>query len=388
MRVRVLEVPVAPSVLRWARETIGKTIEEVARRLDLGSEMVQSWETGGKRPTLKQLRKLTVFYKRPLAAFFLPAPPTELPLPTDYRSLPEAVRKPFSEKTLLALRRARRLQEISRDLSSGLEQRTSPRIPRTTLADDPRALAVCTRRDIGLTLDEQSRCPNPAAALAKWKNGIESRGVLVLELGFPVPEGRALALSDDSFPIIVLNSNDVYHGRIFSLFHEYAHLSLHDSGICDLSENGKTTEKFCNRFAGEFLVPQEALLAHPAVAGPRSRRAWDDEELNALGRFFKVSREVVLRRLLTVGLTSQTFYEQKHREWEAELRETPRRRRGRRVPARQCVRQNGIPFTSLVLESAQQERITYRDVSDFLSIRLKYLPAVEAIVKEASARHA
>jgi len=346
MRAGVLEVPVAPTVLRWARETLGKTVDEVARRLDVGRETVKSWETGAKRPTLKQLRELAVFCKRPLAAFFLPGPPVESPLPTDYRSLPQDITKPFSEETLLAIRRARRLQDISRDLAASLEEQPSPRIPRFSLTDDPRALSVVTRRHIGVTLDEQTSWQNPSEALAKWKRGIEAQDVLVLELSFPIPEGRAFALSDDRFPLVVLNSNDTYHGRIFSLFHEYAHVSLHESGICDWSEKGKTTEKFCNRFAGEFLVPQDALLAHPAVAGQRVRRLWDEDELSILARFFRVSREVVLRRLLTLGLTSQAFYEQKHRLWESELR-GKKGKSGRRVPARQCIRQNGIPFTSL-----------------------------------------
>ena len=38
-----------------------------------------------------------------------------------------------------------------------------------------------------------------------------------------------------------------------------------------------------------------------------------------------------------------------------------------------------IPFTVRVLESAQKEMITYRDVSDYLSVGLKHLPAVETL---------
>ena len=70
------------------------------------------------------------------------------------------------------------------------------------------------------------------------------------------------------------------------------------------------------------------------------------------------------------------------------IREHARKQRGgRRVPARQCVRQNGIPFTSLVLESARREKITYRDVSDYLSVGLKHLPAVESLVREGKGQY-
>jgi len=59
MRIASQEISVESSVLKWARETIGKTIEDVARRLDLSENVVEKWENGEKRPTLKQLRELS-----------------------------------------------------------------------------------------------------------------------------------------------------------------------------------------------------------------------------------------------------------------------------------------------------------------------------------------
>jgi hypothetical protein len=90
-----------------------------------------------------------------------------------------------------------------------------------------------------------------------------------------------------------------------------------------------------------------------------------------------------------LGKTTSAFYRLKKEEWDKKLAEPPTKRRGgRRVPAKQCIRRNGLPFTSLVLDSADRERITYRDVSDYLSLPLKHLPALENLVKEESARYA
>jgi Zn-dependent peptidase ImmA (M78 family) len=120
------------------------------------------------------------------------------------------------------------------------------------------------------------------------------------------------------------------------------------------------------------------------VEAHRAPGAWKEEDLQDLAREFKVSREVVLRRLLILGRTTERFYQQKRKKWEL----PPRRRGGgRRIPPKQCVRQNGVPFTSLVLESARQEKITYRDVSDYLSIGLKHLAAVESLVREERVRY-
>jgi Zn-dependent peptidase ImmA (M78 family)/DNA-binding XRE family transcriptional regulator len=384
MRIASQEISVEPSVLRWARETIGKSIEDVAKRLDLSEGIVEKWESGEKRPTLKQLRELSTLYRRPLAAFFLPGPPAEAPTPTDFRTLPKKVKKPFSEKTLLAMRRARRLQSLTTDLNKSLDRESRVEIGQATLADNAAALAKRVRERLGVTTEEQRKWKDEAIALAHWKRRIEECGVLVFELPFPIEEGRAFSFADRDQPTIALNSNDSTNGRTFSLFHEYGHLLLGKSGICDLSEEGKIVEQFCNRFAGELLVPGRELLAHPAAKAHGTLTTWKEEELQQVASEFKVSREVILRRLLTLGRTTERFYRQKRKEWEVPPR---KHRRGRRIPPKQCVRQNGVPFTSLVLESARQEKITYRDVSDYLSIGLKHLAAVESLIREERVRY-
>jgi len=88
-------VGVNPNVMKWARESIGLAIPEVSRRLNIGEGTVTEWEMGDRKPTLNTLKKLTSLYKRPLAVFFLPNPPKEPPLPTDYRALPEDKRRPL-----------------------------------------------------------------------------------------------------------------------------------------------------------------------------------------------------------------------------------------------------------------------------------------------------
>jgi transcriptional regulator with XRE-family HTH domain len=239
MRNTSQEISVESGVLKWARETLGKSIKEVSRRLDLSETVVEKWERGEKRPTLKQLRDLSTFYKRPLAVFFLPGPPTEAPTPTDFRTLPKTARKPFSEKTLLAMRRARRLQSLTIDLNKGLDRESRVEIGRVTLADKPSALAARTREDLAVGPEKQWGWKNEAEAFGEWKRRVEKYGVLIFELPFPIEEGRAFCFADRDQPTIVLNSGDSINGRVFSLFHEYSHLLLGQSGICDLSEEGK-----------------------------------------------------------------------------------------------------------------------------------------------------
>ena len=66
---------VRPEVMRWARESIGLSVSDVAGRLKRPVQEIAAWEVGDAFPSYPQLEKLAYqIYKRPLAVFFLPAP--------------------------------------------------------------------------------------------------------------------------------------------------------------------------------------------------------------------------------------------------------------------------------------------------------------------------
>lgn len=379
-----LEIAIGPQILVWARETIGLGVPEVAKKLHTSEDIINKWENGQKNPTLTQIEKLANVYKRSLATFFLPAPPQEPLFPKDFRTLPQDKRKPFSPKTRLAVRRARRLQSLVVELASGLNRKIVVEIGKVNLSDDPEKVASRVRKQLGIGIQEQIRWKDERQAFDEWKKAIEKRGVFVFQMRMPLEETRGFSLWRDTFPAIVLNFHDVIRGKIFSLFHEYGHLLLNDAGICDMGDEDylrvgdKSTEKFCNHFAGAVLVPEDALTNHQLVKGVKSVAEWSDEDLETLAREFRVSQQVVLRRLVILRRANSAFYKRKQREWESLL--PPRRGWGPPNPPKQCIQAAGIPFVSLVLESQRGEKITYKDAADYLSIRLKYLPKVEQLI--------
>lgn len=327
------EVFVEPDVLVWARESIGRNIEEVAKRLNVSNDLVKRWENGEKKPTLNQLKNLAQYYKRPLGAFFLPEPPKELSLPNDFRTLPEETKKPLSWKTRLAIRRARRLQSLAIELKSALQQEIILKIGSVSLTDEPEVVADQTRDYLGVDIQTQFHWVNENAALREWIKALEKLGLLVLQMSFPIEDARALSLTDGEIPVILLNTQDSIKARIFSLFHEFGHILLNKGGICDPNrstwdapyqqtsfEESGLVEKFCNHFSGALLVPKEALLNHKIVRSKKSSLEWSDSTLGKIARDFKVSREVILRRLVILGLVSQAFYQKKRTEWESEAK--------------------------------------------------------------------
>jgi Zn-dependent peptidase ImmA (M78 family) len=148
-----------------------------------------------------------------------------------------------------------------------------------------------------------------------------------------------------------------------------------------LPTEAQAIEVYCNRFAGALLVPKKDLLAHDLVRCELAPCEWSDETLALLAKTFKVSQEVILRRLVILNLADSAFYSRKRAEWQAStLVFEQRKLRRRAYPSRRCVRENGVSFVSLVLNAHRQGTITYADIADYLGVRFKYLPEVEELV--------
>lgn len=388
-----LEIPVKPDVLRWARETVARKPQDVATHLKLDVGIVLGWEQDRGHPTLPQLREMAKYLKRPLAAFFLPSAPSEPAMPGAFRRLPEDQSEAISQKTLLAIRRARRTQEFARELAEneGINEIELP-IGTVTPSTNPSAVATRERERLGISMADQFRWSDKKVAYQQWKLCLEKRGMIVLDLPMPRKEARAFSLVDKLVPLIVINHADTEAAQIFSLFHEYGHLLLGRSGILDftqedrLSKEGRETERFCNQFAGVMLVPKSALMNTDIVGRHRTGTRWQDREISALASQFKVSEYVIVRRILAVALVTDAFYQEKAARYEEEAAQVPAHRGfGKRVPARMCLRENGVRYAGMVLRAHADERITYRDVADFLYVKTKY---IEAVAGEMAGIHA
>ncbi len=379
---------VNPLTLKWARETSGKSIVEISRKLHVAPSVVIGWETGAGYPTLGQLEKLTVQYKRCLAALLLPKPPRESPPPTEYRTLPEQRRDPLGEDVFVAVRRARGVQSSFKELLPTLGDSQPPTLPVAELGDDPGALAERMAAHLGLRYEP--RRWSDFDALRERVSAVERVGVLVLQLGMLVEQSRAFSLADDAAPLILVNSHDGPSPRSFSLFHEFAHLLLRRSGTCgkmsSVSGSGsdeRLTEAFCNQFAGSILVPPHRLLDDEVVRSHGSSPEWSGAELSRLGTRFRVSRQVILRRLLSLRLTNHDFFAAEQRSLEQEAALLPKGKGGRADPPSRAIRENGLRYTSLVLDAYRHEVVGPTGAADLLGVKYKHFASLEALVAGA-----
>jgi Zn-dependent peptidase ImmA (M78 family) len=338
------------------------------------------WESTGKTIRVSHLESLSKLYKRSLAAFFLPNPPQEPKPPKDFRVLPTGRRVKFEKKTLLIIRRAARLQLIAADLSDALGETKETKITAPLEEHSAEEASWRERQRLGISVPDQLGWRDESEALRRSRDAIEALNILVFSQSMPIDDARGFSLTHQKPWVIVVNSSDAIRARLFTLFHEYAHLLLHQPGICipqrewAKSSGLEETEVWCNQFAAALLLPRDTvqdLIRQKTVSQENL-----PELATELSRRFKVSQEVVIRRLMTLNLISERqFFEQLSRFATQQKR---KRKGGFASPALATLRGCGRRYTRLVLEARERGVITFRDVADFLSIRLKHLEKVSS----------
>ncbi len=320
------QIPANPVMLRWARETAGFDVDDVViklKRKRITSETVASWEKGAESPTYVQLERLAYeIYKRPLALFFFPEPPEEETPKESFRTLPREEIDLLEPRLLYLVRQAKVMQENLRELFNGVNPAKKQVCSDIMIhsADTISDVAKVVRQYLGVGLNEQYELTTNDKALKYWREVLEKHGVFVFKDAFKNNECSGFCLYDDVFPVIYINNSQAKIRQIFTLFHELAHLLFRTGGI-DLRDDdfvqrmrgpNKRVEVFCNKFAGQFLVPTEDIK--PLIRN----RIIDDNLLTRLAGKYSVSREVILRKCLDLNRITNRFYEAKVREWNEE----------------------------------------------------------------------
>lgn len=384
---RTPPAPVAPSLLIWARESLGLSLDEAAQKQRIAPERLARWEAEEDVPTVAQLRKAAGVYRRPLAVFFLSEPPGDFHALRDFRRPRSNAQRGWSPELRLAVRRARDQQEAVGDLLDllGGEPRQRPELEVGSLEAKP--LAVTARRLLGVDVDTQFTWRDEYRALNGWILALEREvGALVLQAGGISPdEMRGFSIAHGGVPVIVLNATDAVRGRIFTAIHEFAHVLLNDAGLCDLQDRQRTRreedriERLCNEVAGAVLMPADSLLAEPALLADEEERPWTNAEISALADKYKVSREALVRRLVSLGRASSDFYWAKRREYQPGYGRGTLEREGFRVSfQRRRVRDYGRGYVRLVLEAYHRGRINTLDAADYLGgVNVRHLPSFE-----------
>lgn len=384
-----------PAVLQWARRTAGYEVEEAAPKIGSSTDRVQEWESGDRKPTVRQAREMARLYRRPFAVLFSPTVPDDVPPLADFRRILDDVPRDYSTKLRFLIRELQHRQRWANELRELDEMEPLPWVGSLTTRERPARAAQTIRATLNGFTNEIEATRTADEALSVWIDAVERIGVFVCQAGDVEPEeARGFCLPDPLAPFIMVNSKDSRGARIFTVLHELVHLFLGLGGVSNLQPRGRLlpnvqrTERFCNAVAGLVLVPADRL----SQAWRRENPNPDDNEeiakaIQRIASGSRVSREVVARRLLDSSRISQALYRQLHQQYTREWRRQRQRMRdqGRGPPyQRRIASRLGRSFVETLLHARAEGRITTRDVASLAGAKIHYVPEIAA---EAGSRY-
>ena len=274
---------ITPSILTWARETAGLSVEDAASKLGLRSsakataiDKLEAYERGDAKPTRNQLLKIASTYRRPVSVFYRLTPPVEGDKGEDFRTLSAAVSQKETARFNAILCDIRTRQDMVKSiLEDEDESQRKPFVGSMSVTSGSENAVQSIQQVLGIGdyLSFRKKLNTPTKLLAALRQKVEDIGVFVLFVGnlgshhtnVSARVFRGIAIADEIAPFIVVNDQDAVPARSFTLIHELVHLFTGSTGVSDapsmyIGEARKTrVERFCNDVASKFLLPEESL---------------------------------------------------------------------------------------------------------------------------------
>ncbi len=369
------------TLLRWARERAGETVEALATRLKVDASIVESWEADEQRPLFKHAQKLAKLLHVPFGYLFLSAVPQDVIDLPDLRTVTGRAPRTASPEFVELLYSVILKQQWYREAL--LQENRAPLtfVGRFSAQSAVEAVAEDIRATLGIDDELRRGSSTWEHFLRNLVSRTETVGVLVLRSSIvgnqtrrplSVDEFRGFAISDTLAPVVFINSRDARTAQIFTLVHEIAHIWLGASGISNpdfrrrASQQINSTERFCNAVAAEVLVPRAQF-----------RRVWNNREsidrnMRDLAAHFRVSTVVVLRQAYDLEMITQgqffLYFQREQQRWNA-IQNRLNDSDGGNFYASLRVR-NSPALTEAIVESAQEGKLLRRDAARLLSLKV------------------
>ncbi len=249
------------------------------------------------------------------------------------------------------------------------------------------AVAEEIRRYLDISLMTQKGWKSIEEALKTWRAAVEDSGIFVFKDSFKQKDVFGFSLYDKEFPVVLINNSNAQTRQLFTLFHELAHLIVHESGVTKqddsyiekLQGHARQIEVFCNKLAAEFLVPtsdfRSTIKKYPEH---------DEQVVSEIAWSYKVSREVVLRRMLDLGLVTKQRYEHDVKKWldeyDAKVKaDAESGKSGGNYYATQAS-YLGEKYLSLAFSNYYRGKISVEQLADYLNVSAKNIPGLEQFV--------
>jgi Zn-dependent peptidase ImmA (M78 family) len=375
-----IQASVNPPLLVWAREQSGYAPDSIADRLKVKLERLLAWERGDRAPTVRQVEKLAKIYKRPFGLFFLPQPPAIPPMAAEYRRLPGVEPGAESPELRIALRIMSHRRLVALNLQEELGNPITEFAMPIRLHDRPVEAGERLRSLLGVTNEEQLGWKDDWQAWRRWREAIESAGILVFQFPkVPLNQVRGVSLLKFPAPVIGINTKESSAGaRVFTLLHELAHIALSAAGeevpaLGEKRDDAAWTdvERFAEEAASAAIIPADILsgfLRRMSIA----RDAWDIPLMRGLASRFRVTPLAMATRLRVEGALTWQGYSGWKGDWAEYLKTLRPRSSGFASPVEKALSRSGRPLAQLVVEALDSNRITAVEACRHLDLRFDH----------------
>lgn len=319
---------------------------------------------------LQTLEKIAKIYKKRWTIFLLQTPEEKLNYGNDNRSS-------YNQNEDLDIDLINSLDSAEYILETGLEivENESLTLPSINikLSVDPEGYAKKLREVLKPDETQLHSLTDEYGPLRFWKNLLTYYGLYISELVWSTESVKAFSIYKNQRAVIVLSTKEEPNPRLFSLFHELAHVILKQTGICDLHEGLKDIEATCNQFSAAFLMPEESFIAIAKQNGIQVGVIPSESQVKALQRYFGTSRLATFRRLFTFGYISKSKYEEIQIEYENYQAQYQKGKSAGGNYYRNKISSNSRRFTTQAFDAYSEGYINSRALSRMVGVSAKNL---------------
>lgn len=280
--------------LQRARKAAGFALRTLAAQADLSHTTLSKFENELQTPSSPQLIKLAKILGVRTEYFFRPEALTIEGI--EYRKKSSLSQKSLAKIQADIIDQAERWHELlALYPHTPIKAFTLPAVlpPVIQSVEAIEALAASVRQAWQLGLQ----------CIPDLIDTLEAQGIMVISSTVDSDQKfDGLAATINHIPVIVVGAQWAGDRQRFTLAHELGHLVLKNRlGDALHAEE----EMLCNHFAGAFLLPQSALIAHLG----QKRQRLEVRELYMLKAEFGLSMQGVLRRARQCDIITQATYE-------------------------------------------------------------------------------
>lgn len=354
-------------ILRWATERAGLSVDV----LEKDFPKVEGWLRGEIQPTINQVERLARKTRTAYGYFFLQNIPEEtLPIP-NFRTVGDKPLYTPSPELLDTVHSMQRRQNWMRDYLIDEKEKPLQFVGSVNVFADIKKVVKDIKQTLKFDEEWTAESEDWRDSIRILREAVDDVGILLVKNGvvgnnnyrkLNVEEFRGFVLIDEYAPLIFVNNSDFEGAQIFTIAHELAHIWLGKGAVFNLRSLlpfDNNIEKYCNKVAAEFLVPEK-----------RFRELWIvneniKDQTKALSRKFKVSTLVIARRSLDLKLVSESEYFEFYRNYKDEIEIILRAKKKKNKGGgdfynNQNVR-IGKRFAHAIFIAVKEGKIAYRD---------------------------